>query len=445
MNLSPRFSRFSLIGLLAVVLLPAVALRAGEPGSASMPPRTVKESNPPVPTNGQAAGVKLGVWIRADGTVEKAELIGGNRGWGAQAVETVKQWVFQPVLWEGQAIAARTEVSFSSDGKKVLSSISPLPNLPGERHVAKEFGLEPPVLTYDPEVILPLEGRLMRATPPVLLGYVVEADGSTGQFEVLEAAREQALRAALDLVSVQKFQPATIRGKPVVVEYTQRVCFRGEREAIAGLEGAAAVADPVYPYERLLAREEGKARVRFHLGAEGEVDQVTVVEATHPDFGAALVAAVATWQFVAEAVLAAPEREFEYEFALNRVPYGARRLADFVREGGTVPNRASGLDARPQVLARPGLVYPRAQLAAATAGSAKVEFVIDRSGLAQLPRVVEASAPEFGWAAATCVNGMRFAPITRGGKPTELRVVLPMQFTPPAPAAAGAGQPRPAS
>jgi TonB family protein len=163
-----------------------------------------------------------------------------------------------------------------------------------------------------------------------------------------------------------------------------------------------------------------------------------VVEATHPDFGAALVAAVETWQFTAEAAQAAPEREFEYEFTLARVPYGARRLADVLREGGEISNRTAGLDARPVVQARPPLVYPRGRRASGVAGSAKVEFVIDRSGLAQLPRVVEASAPEFAWAAVTCVNGMRFAPISRGGKPAELRVLLPLKFTPPAAAASAA-------
>ncbi len=289
-----------------------------------------------------------------------------------------------------------------------------------------------PALAYDPAVILPLEGRIMKATPRALIRYVVEDDGSTGRFEVGEAPSEQACRAALDLVSVQRYRPATIRGVPVAVEYTQSVAFVGGAETIAGLEGVAFVADPAYPYARLLAGEGGRAKVRFKLTPEGNVAEVAVVEATHPDFGAALAAAVETWAFTAESAAQGPEREFEYEFSTEQVPYGARRLADFVRGGGTISNKAAGLDAKPQVLARPGLVYPRALLAGGAVGTAKVEFVIDRSGLAQLPRVVEASAPEFGWAAATCVNGMRFAPISRGGKPTELRVLLPLQFAPPA-------------
>lgn len=397
-----------------------------------MPPKTLQSPNPPAPPDGRNAGVLLLVWINAEGTVDEAEFVRGDRDWLPAVETTVRHWKFEPVVADGEPVPARVEVAVSHQRDVISVSFSPLPNLPGELHVEGELGLVPPALTYDHEVILPLEGRIRMATPKAIIRYVVEDDGSTGRFEVAEAPSEQATRAALDLVSVQRFRPATIRGKPVAVEYTQSVAFIGGAETISGLAGIAVVADPVFPYERLVANQAGCAKVRFSINPSGEVTSVSVIEATHPDFGAALVAAVETWLFVPEAAVTEPEREFEYEFALERVPYGARRLAELVRGGGAISNKATGLDARPKVLARPDLVYPRALLAAGQSGSAKIEFVVDRSGLAQLPRVVEASAPEFGWAAATCVNGMRFAPISRGGKPTELRVLLPLQFTPPA-------------
>jgi TonB family protein len=434
MNLPKCSCRLFLVSLLAAACLPSTVLRAGVPGSATTPPKEAKAPNPPAPRDGKTSGMLLLVWIKADGTVDEAELIRGSKEWYPAVAEVVKQWVFEPVMADGKAVPARTEVEITSQGGMVTVSMSPLPNLPGELHSEKELGLLAPALTYDPDVILPLEGRIMKATPRALIRYVVEDDGSTGRFEVGEAPSEQACRAALDLVSVQRFRPATIRGVPVPVEYTRTVAFVGGAEAIAGLEGVAYVADPAYPYERLVAGEGGRAKVRFKLTPGGTVAEVAVVEATHPDFGAALAAAVETWAFTEDSAAQKPEREFEYEFSMERVPYGARRLAEFLRGGGTVSNKAAGLDAKPQVLARPGLVYPRALLAGGAVGKAKVEFVIDRSGLAQLPRVVEASAPEFGWAAVTCVNGMRFAPISRSGKPTELRVLLPLQFAPPAPA-----------
>ncbi|MFT3831118.1 MAG: TonB family protein [Opitutaceae bacterium] len=412
-------------------LLPCAALHAGVPGSATTPPKVQKSPTPPPPADGRPSGLLLLVWINADGTVAEAEHVRGNGEWYPVVAESLKQWVFEPVMADGKPVPARTEVEFTHNGSGVSFSMSPLPCLPGELHAEKELGLVPPALVYDPDVILPLEGRLMKATPRTVINFVVEDDGSTGRFQVAETHSEQATRAALDVVSVQRFQPATIREMPVAVEYTRSVAFVGGAEKIAGLEGAAAVTDPAYPYERLLAGESGRAKVRFKLGPAGDVTDTAVMEATHPDFGAALVAAVETWWFVAEAAAEKPEREFEFQFELARVPYGARRLAEFVRGGGQVSNKATGLDARPKALARPDIVYPRSLLSTRPDGSAKIEFVIDRSGLAQMPRVVEASAPEFGWAAATCVNGMRFAPISRGGRPAELRVVLPFHFKPP--------------
>lgn len=401
------------------------------PGSATTPPKTLHSPNPAAPAAGGNGGVLLLVWINADGAVDEAELVRGDDQWFPIVEATVRQWKFEPVIADGKAVPARVEVAISHQGKTIAVSMSPLPNLPGELHVEGELGLVAPVLVHDPAVILPLEGRIVRATPRAVIRYVVEDDGSTGRFDVAEAPSEQATRAALDLVSVQQFRPATVRGQPVAVEYTQSVAFSGDAEKIPGLEGIAVVHDPVFPYEQLMADANGRAKVQFKLSPTGNVVEVSIVEATHPDFGAALAAAVETWAFVPEAAAAQPEREFEYEFDREHVPYGARRLAEFVRSGGQISNRANGLDERPKVLARPALAYPRALLASRTAGTAKIEFVIDRSGLAQLPRVLAASAPEFGWAAATCVNGMRFAPMRRGGKPTELRVVLPLSFTPP--------------
>jgi TonB family protein len=191
------------------------------------------------------------------------------------------------------------------------------------------------------------------------------------------------------------------------------------------------IVDPIYPYERMLAQEEGNATVRITLTEKGAVKTVELVEASHPDFGNALIAAADSWTFNAKTAVEQNLREYRHEFMLANTPYAARRLIAGVREGKTISNAAAGLDAKPKLLARPPLAYPPALYFEKVSGSAKVEFVIDRVGLAQVARVVEASRPEFGWSAVTLVNGMRFQPLTRDGKPTELRVIMPIMFEPP--------------
>jgi hypothetical protein len=48
-----------------------------------------------------------------------------------------------------------------------------------------------------------------------------------------------------------------------------------------------------------------------------------------------------------------------------------------------------------------------------------------------LPRIVSASAPEFGWAAATSVSQWLFKAPRRKGKPVDVKVAMPVSFDVP--------------
>ena len=443
-RLTPLVAVRQLLLALAALVVSRAALFAADPvaaspGSASVPPKPLFSPNPPVLKTATMAGAALGVWIREDGTVDDVTVVRCTEAWREAVVTTVRKWRFEPVKWEGKAVPARVEVSFSQyldRGQKLVSAeFSPLPNLPGELHSIKEFGMEPPVLQDDPAIVLPLRSRIAFTSLAVSLQYVVEADGTTGRFVPLAAPDEFLLRATLDLVSARRYAPATIRGVPVAVAFDQDVSLVGRNEKIPALDEVADVLDPIYPYERLVAGEEGQARVRFTLAPDGTVASVTVLEASHPDFGCALVAAVENWRFSPAAAAHLGEREYEQVFSPERAPHGARRLAEFLRAKGLISKTAAGLDARPQVLARPALTYPHALLTEGVDGTATIELVVDRAGLAQLPRVVSASRPEFGWAGATLASVLRFKPLTRGFQPTELLITLPLKFTPPKPAA----------
>jgi TonB family protein len=399
------------------------------PGSGVMPPKIKEGARPPKPAKfGQ---VKLGVWIREDGTVDQVEVLAGVDAWNEACVSAAKQIKFEPVMWEGRAILARTEVIYAADSMGVNMSTSPLPNLPGEVHTEEEFGLTKPLVEVDPDLILPLLVRASGKRVEAGMSFVIQEDGSTDKIEILGASSEAALRSGLDIIAERKYQPAKIREELVTTQYRQVLGFQSLEKPIAALQGAVDIVDPAYPYEQLLAQEEGNATVRFTLGANGSVKTVELVEASHPDFGAALVAAAESWLFRADAAVEQPVREYRHDFLLANASYASRRLIATVREGKKISNASAGLDAKPKPLARPSLAYPTALFDQSISGSAQIEFVIDRVGLAQLPRVVKATQPAFGWAAVTMINGMRFQPLTRGGKPTELRVVIPITFEPP--------------
>lgn len=409
------------------------------PGSATMPPE-VKEGSLPLKPDKPGA-VKLGVWIREDGSVEEAEFLDGKKSWKDACISAAKKIKFEPVLWLGKAVPARTELVYAYDPMGVNCRLSPMPNLPGEIHTDEEWGLTKAVIETDPDLILPLMLR-SRSMLSIEAGisYVIAEDGSTDKIQLLGATSEGAVRSAFDLISERKYKPAKVRERPVCTESKQVIAFQTMGKPIEALAGAVDIVDPAYPYDRLLAGEEGYAVVKFTLTGEGKVESVVLQEASHTDFGGALVAAVESWLFRPEAAGEnGAVREYRHDFSLSGVPYAARRLIADARAGEVVSNSSAGLDAKPKVLARPGLAYPTALYSEQVSGVAEVEFIIDRVGLAQLPRVLKATKPEFGWAAVTLVNGMRFAPMTRGGKPAEMRVRIPFQFTPPKPATPAVG------
>ena len=56
--------------------------------------------------------------------------------------------------------------------------------------------------------------------------------------------------------------------------------------------------------------------------------------------------------------------------------------------------------------------YPAALLAEKPPGDAVIEFIIDREGRAQLPRIVSATHEAFGWAAAAAISPSGKTPST---------------------------------
>jgi TonB family protein len=191
------------------------------------------------------------------------------------------------------------------------------------------------------------------------------------------------------------------------------------------------LADPVWPFEALLQGQGGSADVSFTVTERGLVTDAIVDRATAPEFGAALRAAVETWAFEptrdhGEAVMVHLRRHGGFRpLSADEV-----RLLQALREG-TVGS-AKGLDGKLVPVFRMTQVYPAAlKLDGRPAGTAMIEFVIDREGRARLPRIVSATREEFGWAAATAAAQWVFQPPMRGGQPVDVKVRVPFNFAAP--------------
>jgi TonB family protein len=189
---------------------------------------------------------------------------------------------------------------------------------------------------------------------------------------------------------------------------------------------------PVWPWIDGVPMREGRADVFYGIDAAGRVVQARIVEATNDAFGQAAQAAVECWQFKpaerdGQPVPALGRREVQFNLYLSPDAPELRHL-QAIETGPANYAKADELDARPKILVREPARYPMALIPDGPDGSAVIECIIDRTGHVCLPRIVEASREEFGWAAATAASRWRFAPPTVKGQPVDVKVRIPFEF-----------------
>jgi TonB family protein len=193
----------------------------------------------------------------------------------------------------------------------------------------------------------------------------------------------------------------------------------------------------------LAAGREGKATIRYVVDESGRVAQAVVGDASSPEFGQALLAAIEQFRYEPAVkggrpslALQAFSQEFRRDDAYQLVSDDDLRLLRREQKKPETIVRLGDLDAPLQPISqRP----PRAPLALdgnRQAGNATIEFLVDEEGRARLPRIVKASDDRFGYAAMQAIASWRFEPPTRGGRAVVVRAILPVNFAAPRGAAA---------
>jgi len=192
---------------------------------------------------------------------------------------------------------------------------------------------------------------------------------------------------------------------------------------------------PSYPYELLMARTSGKAMVRFLVSQHGRVAEIKIVQADRPEFGEALSAAVAAFSFVpasrdgrpVRAVLAM-EHKFEAAGWSGRPSPEDLQMVSLVKKHPDRIVTPKALDAPLKPISRRAPVFPAT--AKSFEGEAMIEVLVDKEGRARLPRIVSATEPALGYAAAQAAGEWRFEEPKAGGKSVVTRVRVPFVFGP---------------
>jgi TonB family protein len=376
-------------------------------------------------------------------------------------VQSVRQWRFDPAIEDGRKTAKsidlelpfrradlRRKSAASVPPADVLRSLAYSPQTPVE-----QIGGDPDY----PDSLLP------RHLPgAVIVGFSIDPEGHMKGLKILAATHVDFVRPAIDAMEKSRFKPA-MQGDlavsaPMKASLEFAVYERQRADVLEANDVALAkqqpgnvetdslderpkilmLVDPVYPYDLLIAGTEGEALADFVINAKGQVESVTVREATLPDFGRALAAALASWSFrpahkdgLGVPIRATKRQKFSLAAAGDS---GApvTRLVERLRRQEAESMKAKGLDAPLNPRFREAPTYPARWLAERPKGKAEIRFIIDREGRCRIAQIISASHEEFGWAAATAVERWVFDPPRRGGKTVDVRVSIPFEFPPPA-------------
>jgi TonB family protein len=297
-----------------------------------------------------------------------------------------------------------------------------------------------PTLTARGNTEFPKKMRQWGLDGSVFIKGLVTTDGV---FEYLRAGKS--IHPAFEMAAVKgmmsmRTTPATVEGNPIPVSTGIPFNFMltsSKRSAIS--EHAAfkfpkvnsskpvgsqydvapeitVVSLPAYPRALLQENVTGIATVSVVLDQLGTVQDVTIVEATHPDFGAATKAMMQNWEFAPALKAGKPisvQFNFEHRFQFNQRDNGISdetlQAMRYVKSYPAEVYEVTSLDANPKVLYRPEAADPRKTLASAsTVDNVQIEFIIDREGGVQLPRIVSATNMDLAWSVATVLQRWLF-------------------------------------
>lgn len=305
--------------------------------------------------------------------------------------------------------------------------------------------------------IYPPEMRRAGLEGMVLVEFVVDRNGRVSEPRVIRSNNPYFERPALNAVRRWTFKPGQKGGRAANTRIQQTITFNLED----GQQGwwtirkgkdhdtlpaelrfdrppvASYTAYPIYPFDELMAGKKGRVLARLIIGKQGEVAAFETKEVTDEALGRAVAAAVDTWSFVpaknkdGSPSLAVVVMEFEFNpSGGNGVPVMANtsRMVKLLKKNPEKIVPLAELDRMPKAWSQQAPIYPTALRESGREGEALIEFLIDEEGDAQLPRVVSATVPEFGYSAVQAVATWRFDPPKRNGKPVVARVQVPLSF-----------------
>ncbi len=354
--------------------------------------------------------------------------------------ESLTQWRFAPARRAGTPVSADLRVAFF-----VRPTFKPNVAAMGS----------PPRTKTRAQPKYPLALRASRLRGEVLVEFVVTEEGRVTDATIARTNNPAFNEPALEAIRKWTFEPAIRNGKPVKAKMQQPITFdlvgtnaddaytvSGGRKGNSKLPPelrydtppkVRGVIVPVYPYDLRRDGIKGKAAAGMMINEAGQVVRIEIVEATKPEFGQALTAALETFSFDPALKDGKPIPSFlrfEQEFNATefRDPESERLLSAEKKHPEKIAT-AKELDGALKPISRQRPVFPLLQREKNGKGQAMVDLIVDDEGYVRLPRIVSASAPAFGYAAVQAVSQWRFESPKAKGKAVAVRVRAPFEFS----------------
>ncbi len=307
-----------------------------------------------------------------------------------------------------------------------------------------------PIPKFRAQPAYPHELRKTNTEGTVIVEFIVDKQGNTRKATVVRTTHEGFNIPAMDAVMKWKFKPGTKNGQTVNTRMQVPIIFKlkdnrrpiftpmkGEPRAEIRVSTGSRV---VYPFGPLLENEKGTVTGVCEIAPNGRISKVEWKSETKQEFKGAALAMTDTVLFTFTRTKDNPPPT-QLQITLVFDTTNGDALISNSAAAILKRLRLEGLNAKfpdehdldqPLVsLRRIEALFPTWLPDNIKLGEAVVEFFVDETGRAQLPRTSSATDSAFGYAACQAISNWRFASPLKDGVPVTMRTRMTITFQRP--------------
>ena len=293
----------------------------------------------------------------------------------------------------------------------------------------------------------PLELRKANITGEVVVEFIINKKGDVVSAHAVRSTNPGFEAAAIEAVQLWKFRPGLKNGRKVNTRMQVPIVFNLEDVAPQSVPpliqtpvrvNPLSSSRPVYPYYALLENSQGVVECAVLCSATGTVSNVAWRGEPDEEFKLAIEAWLDATKFIpatesGKAVAHVQDFKLIFNPLMGdvRITDEAAAILKRLRLGGVSANfpNPKDLDQNITPLEQKSPTFPSLADPGLNKGDALIEFFVDETGHAQLPHIITASEPVFGYAACQAIAAWRFTPPLRDGKPAVVKLRVPVEFT----------------